>query len=254
MDSSDKKIRVQIIIPVFNEAGNMPRLLQSLEELLASTEYDFEFVFVDDGSTDNTAAVINNLSGQLPIHLVRHEKNSGPGKAFGSGFSFLSKRISAGDIVVTMEGDNTSRMETLLLMLGRIKRENFDCAFASVYAYGGGFGRTSGWRIFLSHVASFLTKVFLGIHGIHTFTSFFRAYKADMILTLQKNYGDEILESRGFECMVELLKKIMIMGFSISEVPMQLDTSNRAGKSKMKIMKTVKGYFRVIRVSGKWKR
>ena len=231
----------------------MPVLVKGWNALAASDSYAFEFILVDDGSTDGTAAAAQREASNIPLHVLKHSINLGPGKAFATGFSFLTSRLHEGDIVVTMEGDNTSRTETMFTLLGRITRENADVALASPYAYGGGFVHTNFFRIFLSHWASFLTKLFLNIHGIHTFTSFFRAYKASAIIQLQKKYGSAILESPGFECMVELLKKIILQGFSISEVPMRLDTSQRKGKSKMKVMKTMRGYFRVFRKAGQWK-
>lgn len=247
------KKKVFVITPVLNEAGNLPELIKGWREIALHPDYDFEFVLIDDGSTDETSEAATRLAKGLNFHLIRHEINKGPGMAFASGFSFLHGKISDNEIVVTIEGDNTSRTDTLFLLLGRIVRENADVAFASPYAYGGGFQNTNSFRILLSHGASFMTKVFLNIHGIHTFTSFFRAYKGEVISNLQKKYGPGILECPGFECMVELLKKITLHCYSISEVPMKLDTSKRVGKSKMKVFKTVRGYFKVFMISGKWK-
>jgi dolichol-phosphate mannosyltransferase len=98
----------------------------------------------------------------------------------------------------------------------------------------------------LSHIANGMIKSFLDIHGIHTMSSFFRSYRGSVILQLQKRWGSRILERNGFECMIELLKKITLQGNSITEVPMRLDTSLRKGKSKMKVLRTIRGYFAVM--------
>lgn len=245
--------KVFVIAPVLNEAPNMPELVKAWS-VLAGEAPGFHFCLIDDGSTDGTAEAAKRLAQEagLLLDVVTHSENRGPGAAFGSGFSWLSGRLSPGDIVVTMEGDNTSRGPTLSTMLARMEREGVDVALASPYAWGGGIVNTSFHRTFLSHVANGLVKFVVGIHGIHTMSSFFRAYRGQVVLDLQKRWGPEILESPGFECMIELLKKICLRGATITEVPMRLDTSLRKGKSKMKVLRTIRGYFRVMARSREW--
>jgi dolichol-phosphate mannosyltransferase len=215
-------------------------------------EFSFNFILVDDGSTDGTAAEAKKLATSIDLTVLSHETNRGPGYAFGTGFDYLAGKLQEKDIVVTMEGDNTSRIETLKIMLGRIVRENVDVTLASPLSYGGGVTNTKWHRRMLGHMSSALTKIVLDIRGINTFTSFFRAYQGRVILILQKKYGSRILEFTGFECMVELLKKLTIFEFSISEVPMKLDTSLRKGKSKLKIFRTALKYFLVFNAARKW--
>jgi dolichol-phosphate mannosyltransferase len=83
-------------------------------------------------------------------------------------------------------------------------------------------------------------------------SSFFRLYRGPIILKLQERYGAEIVETSGFECMIELLAKLIRVGATISEVAMPLDGSQRIGKSKMKILRTIGGYLRVFQISRKW--
>lgn len=244
-----------MITPVLNEAPNIPDLAAGWKKLSSElNEFSFSFILVDDGSTDETADIAKQHASGLDLTVLTHETNRGPGYAFGTGFAHLHGRLNANDIVVTIEGDNTSRLETLNIMLGRITRENADVAFASPHAYGGGIVNTSWWRILASHAASALTKIALNIHGILTFSSFFRAYQGHVIIRLQQVYGPRIIEFSGFECMIELLKKLVALGFGISEVPMKLDTSLRKGKSKLKMLKTVRKYFHIFMVAGKWER
>ena len=245
--------RLFFIIPVLNESPNIPRLMHHLEELRASLDGQFEcrIFFVDDGSTDDTSGQIMRHRGSLSVEVLRHESNCGPGVAFGTGFARLHSFLNGADWVVTMEGDNTSRIHTLRQMLVR-RLEGFDVVLASPYAYGGGITQTSLFRIFLSHIANTLIKEFLGIRGIFTMSSFFRVYNGPILLKLQEKYGPEILETSGFECMIELLAKLIRAEATISEVAMPLDGSQRIGKSKMKILRTIGGYLRVFRISRKW--
>ncbi len=248
-------VKVYVISPVLNEAPNMENLVVGWNKLKAElTDFNFTFILVDDGSTDDTANVARSLASGLDLVVLSHITNKGPGYAFGTGFEYLADKIKDKDIAVTMEGDNTSRIETLKIMLGRIVRENVDSAFASPLSYGGGVTNTIWYRKLLGHAAAALTKIILDIRGINTFTSFFRAYQGHVILNLQKHYGNRILEFNGFECMIELLKKLTIFEYSISEVPMKLDTSMRKGKSKLKVFKTGVKYFYIFSAAPKWKK
>jgi len=245
--------RLFFIVPVLNESPNIPRLMSNLAELRGSLDGQFacRILFVDDGSTDDTVAQITRHRGLHSVEVLTHPINRGPGAAFGSAFAHLRPLLQESDWVVTLEGDNTSRIETLRQMLVR-RLEGFDVVLASPYAYGGGITQTSLFRIFLSHIANTLIKEFLGIRGIFTMSSFFRLYRGPIILKLQERYGAEIVETSGFECMIELLAKLIRVGATISEVAMPLDGSQRIGKSKMKVLRTIGGYLRVFQISRKW--
>jgi dolichol-phosphate mannosyltransferase len=111
---------------------------------------------------------------------------------------------------------------------------------------------TSLVKVFLSSIANTFVKEFLGVQGIHTVSSFFRLYRASAIKKLQSYYGERIIEKDGFECMLEMLMKMINLNISISEVPMVLDTKKRLGKSKMKIIKTIFAYFTLWVEKKKW--
>jgi dolichol-phosphate mannosyltransferase len=249
-----RRPRLFLLAPVLDEAPNIPRLLANLSSLAARLEQEMECraVFVDDGSIDGTAERIRGEAGSLRVEVLRHDVNQGPGRAFATGFRHLAAQLEDEDWVATMEGDNTSRADTLLQMLVR-RQEGFEVVLASPYMYGGGVRNTSLFRVLLSHVANSLIKELLGIHGILTMSSFFRLYSAPVLRRLQARYGDGILETPGFECMVELLAKLIGERASISEVAMPLDGSLRLGPSKMKVMRTIRGYLRLFWVGRQWR-
>lgn len=244
-----------IIVPVYNEAANIIRFLRSLRSLKLELEDDYQLkiLLVDDGSKDGTADLARENAADLDLTVLSHRENLGPGEAFNSAFRSLAERFNDGDLVITMEGDNTSRIDLINQMLRRLE-EDYDVVFASPYMYGGGILHTSFFRVFLSSMANLFIKELLGIHGLLTVSSFFRLYRVPLIKRLQTVFGAGIIERRGFECMTEMVMKMIFIGAKISEVPMVLDTHARTGKSRMKIFRTIRGYFSLWFLKGKWQR
>lgn len=248
--------RLFILIPVLNESRNILRLIDGLKNLSTDLQdrFDVQIFLVDDGSRDDTSQLAKQaaLEAGVKLAVLRHELNQGPGKAFATGFCHLASVLEENDLVLTMEGDNTSRLELVRQMLVRMQ-EGYDFIFASPYAYGGRIVNTSAYRIFLSSMANLFIKELLGIHGILTVSSFFRLYRPSAFKRLQAVYGPGIVERRGFECMVEMTMKMINLQMTISEIPMILDTHARVGKSRMKIMKTIRGYFSLWFDKKKWR-
>lgn len=246
--------RLYIVVPVLNEAGNVRGFFASLTEIQKAYHqaYEVHIILVDDGSTDGTVALAEAVHGSLPLKILRHETNYGPGYAFGTAFEYLADQIEDSDWVLTIEGDNTSRIETLHQMMKR-REEGFEVLLASPYLYGGGITNTSPFRVLLSKIANTFVKEILGLDGLVTVSSFYRLYRATAIRRLQRHYGNRIIERRGFECMIELLMKMVYLNMTISEIAMVLDTSRRAGKSKMKVFKTIRGYLTLIFHMKRWK-
>lgn len=240
-----------LVFPFYNEAPNLPRLLSEIEKFAANhPRYRVRVLAVDDGSSDRGGDIIRQQGSSLSCDLITNVRNLGPGRSFAAAFSRLSRSLRRNDLVATLEADNTSGLETLSRMLVRI-REGYDVVLASPYTYGGGFSEVSTFRLLISHLANALVKVGLGLGGLNTFSSFFRLFRGGAILRLQEVFGPGIVESPGFECMVELLHKMVELRLSISEVEFKVDWSRRQGKSKMKIIRTARGYLRILFLRGR---
>lgn len=106
---------LSIVIPAYNEAANLPALFQKLEETFAGKE-DIEFLFVDDASTDETSAVLHELSTKdARVHAWHLRQNSTKGGALAVGFSHAKGRY-----IVTMDADlqdDPKEISRLLAML-----------------------------------------------------------------------------------------------------------------------------------------
>ncbi len=250
--TSGARPSLYVVIPVFNEAPNLGRLFDGLRAAgREAVGFDVLVVLVDDGSTDGTPDLARDVSAEIDLTVLTHDRNRGPGYAFGTAFAHLASRIGSDDLVVTMEGDNTSRTELIGAMLRRAE-EGHDAVFASPYMYGGGILHTRATRVILSHIANTIVKEFFGVHGILTVSSFFRLYRGASLRRLQECYGDRIVERDGYESMIELVMKMMYLQMSISELPMVLDSTLRAGRSKLNTRRTILGYLSLFGRKHAW--
>ncbi|HET7747651.1 MAG TPA: glycosyltransferase [Vicinamibacteria bacterium] len=239
-------MNLHVVVPVLDEAGNVPALLRGVRDRLEPLGLPWRLVVVDDGSTDETAALVRRAAEEgYPAEVVSHPRNLGPGAAFRTGFLHVLETAAPHDLVITMEGDQTSDPRLLPRLLHRVWEEGDDIALASCYLYGGGIRGTNVHRVGLSHVANGLMKKALGLSGLATLSSFYRVYQVQALRRLRERWGDAFITSRGFECMVEILYRAAQLRLRVSEVPMVLDGSRRVGKSKMKVAKTSLAYLRL---------
>jgi dolichol-phosphate mannosyltransferase len=96
--------RLTVVLPAYNEEAKLRELVDRLVAAFGELPLDCEIFVVDDGSTDRTAAVAEELSRTAPIRLIRHPKNRGLGAAIRTG---LTAAAAEADLVVTMDADNT---------------------------------------------------------------------------------------------------------------------------------------------------
>lgn len=112
---------VSVVIPVYNEEGNVAELHEQLTCALSCCGLPYEIIFVDDASTDRTAVLLGKLRDRdKKIKLVELTENRGQSFAFLSGF-----RIATGDVIVTMDADLQNDPSDIALLLSRIN-EGFD--------------------------------------------------------------------------------------------------------------------------------
>src|SRR3989344_1330779 len=97
-----KKVQISIIIPVFNEKESLTQLLKAIEHSMNTVTADYEYVFIDDGSSDGSFDTLKSLKMRTSkdMTIIRFRKNMGKSPALASGFA-----RARGDIVVTMDAD-----------------------------------------------------------------------------------------------------------------------------------------------------
>jgi len=93
--------RISVVVPAFNEAPNLPALVQEVEDAVSSLGDPWELVVVDDGSTDDSPALLRDLQARHPsLQVVRFARNAGQSAAFLAGFE-----AARGEVVVTLDAD-----------------------------------------------------------------------------------------------------------------------------------------------------
>jgi glycosyltransferase involved in cell wall biosynthesis len=236
-----------ILIPVFNEEDNIGSLAKNLIEFKKNNNEEFFFVFVDDCSSDKTVELINLYFNDLNFTILLKEFNKGPGDSFQTGFEWILEYTghpkSTTDLVITIEADNTSDLDILSVMIS-LANQKFDLVLASVYAQGGGFEKTGLIRVVLSFLANVFFRAFFDIKVL-TLSSFYRVYRLELIQRIKVS-NKKLIEEPGFISMLEILLKSIKVNASIIEVPMKLRSSNRIGKSKMKLFKTFASYIHFL--------
>ncbi len=235
---------ILFVVPAFNEEQNIGRLIEETDVFAKRESLDYRLIVVDDGSTDKTREIVEDKMRSFPCLSVSYKSNQGVGEAFRQGLHKALGLAREGDTIVTKEADRTSDLGILKKLLAKID-SGADVALASCYAEGGAVEGTTWYRLMYSRVANLIIYVCFNIKGIHTYSSFYRAYKPQALRRILTKYGD-FYQEKGFACVIELLIRLSRLRMKIEEVPMTLQANLRVGQSKMKIMNTIFGYLRVI--------
>lgn len=227
------------VIPAFNEEDNLPNLFADLAQSSDLLGEGSRIFIVDDGSVDETPALVEAYRGPLPLQLVRLDENQGPGAAFRTGFSAALECADPNALIVTLEADTTGDLGALPQMLEEV-RLGADVVLADWRMVG-----VSAHRRLLSAAAGWVVRKALGLDAT-TVSSFFRVYRASTLQQASARYGEHLIRERGFACKAELLGKLSSMGARIVEVPVALDWTKRNGESKMPVFKTMLAYWRML--------
>ena len=92
---------ISVVIPLYNEAESLPELEAWIVRVMADNHFTYEILFINDGSTDNSWEVIENLSKTNPcVHGVSFRRNYGKSPALNTGFA-----RARGSVVITMDAD-----------------------------------------------------------------------------------------------------------------------------------------------------
>ncbi len=202
---------LSIAIPVYNEAPNLEPLHAELRATLDALGEPYEILFVDDGSSDDSLAVLKRLSAADPhVRVIRFRRNFGQTAAFAAGFDYAQ-----GDIIITMDADGQNDPADIPALLQKMQEGDYDVV--------------TGWRVerkeglarrFLSKTANRLISNSTQI-TVHDRGCSLKAFRSEVAKQMRL-YG----QLHRF-----LPELAAIVGARVAEVPVN-DRARRAGTSK----------------------
>jgi dolichol-phosphate mannosyltransferase len=240
----DRLMRVMVILPAHNEAGNVTPLVNALLAAADGAKLDTRVLVVNDGSGDGTAAELAELSAQVGrLTVVTHRVNRGFAQALRTGIA--AAREAGCDAAVFMDCDLSHRPEDFPRMIAAIE-SGADVVLGSRFVPGGGMVGVPAWRVAISRMGNLFGRVVLGIK-VRDMTTGYRAMSRRVLDALT-------LTEDGFTIQLEAVVKAAAAGFTIAEVPIILST-RRHGVSHMYYSPELFArYYRLLMKCRQWLR
>lgn len=233
--------RIILTMPAYNEARVIRELLTQAEEAFSRLGIEWHILVVDDGSKDDTAAIVREFAAAEPrVRLIQHEVNKGLGPAIVTG---LSGAVEIADdpatLIVSMDADLTHPPMVVAQMIAAAER-GADMIIASRFQPGSQVMGLSPFRHLLSWGARNVFSLFLRIPGVKDYTCGFRAVRAHRIREALERFGqDGFITRKGFACTDEVLVKLALLGVKIREIPFILRYDLKQGSSKINLPVTI---------------
>jgi glycosyltransferase involved in cell wall biosynthesis len=213
-------MNLSLVIPVYNEEGNLPLLFESIYKTMPSLGRIWEAILVDDGSQDHSLSILEQYAAKDPAHMrvISFRRNFGQTAAIAAGLDYAQ-----GEIVVLLDADLQNDPADIPMMLAKLDE---------------GYDLVSGWRVsrkdnaitrnFPSMLANLLISQVTGVH-LHDYGCTLKAYRRDVLV--------------GFRLYGEMHRFIPVyassVGAKITEVPVN-HHPRKFGKTKYGLERTVK--------------
>lgn len=230
-------MRITIVIPTYNEAENLPKLVSALFSL----PLDLRLLVVDDNSPDGTGALAEELSRQHPgrLDVLRRPGKMGLRSAYLNGF----QKILDGDAeaIVQMDAD-FSHDPTALTQMAKLLESN-DVVLGSRYVLGGSVDeKWPIWRKWLSAFGNLYARTILGL-PLHDVTTGYRMWRSETL----KQMPFERIQATGYIFLVEMIYLAHCLEFKVGEAPIYF-ADRRFGKSKMSFKIQAEAAMRIWQV------
>ncbi len=218
---------LSVVIPLYNEAESLPELHRRLTEALESLASDYEILFVNDGSTDQSASILDDLcESDGHVGVIHFRRNFGKAAALDAGF-----REARGDVLITMDADLQDEPAEIPRLIDKLEE---------------GYDLVSGWKRVRNDPLdkTLPSKVFNGVVGrvsglrLNDFNCGFKAYRAAAVRDLHL-YGE-------MHRFVPVL--VFWNGFKVTEIPVE-HHARKFGRSKYGIERMAKGFFDLLTVT-----
>jgi dolichol-phosphate mannosyltransferase len=217
----DLHMRPLVVIPTYNEAENIERMLQRVHECLPKAGV----LVVDDGSPDGTADLVEAArGGYRDVHLLRRKEKSGLGSAYRAGFGWGLER--GYEAFIEMDCDFSHDPAALPGLVEPIL-DGYELVIGSRYVDGGSIPNWAWHREMLSRGGNLYAAAVLGL-GVRDSTAGFRCYSASILQRMDL----ERIRAEGYGFQIEMTYRSRQCGARITEVPISF-VDRAAGESKM---------------------
>jgi len=212
MDISRPALDLSVILPVYNEAGSLLSLVPELTAVLGPLERRYEIVAVDDGSSDDSVAVLRRLQEREPrLRIVQFRRNFGQTAAFTAGFDY-----ARGEIIVTMDADGQNDPADIPRLLEMMEEGDYDLV--------------SGWR--QNRKEPFLTRKLPSIIANWLIASASDVHLHDRGCSLKAFRRDLVKQMHLYGELHRFIPEVAsLIGVRAAEVPVN-DRPRKVGQSK----------------------
>jgi dolichol-phosphate mannosyltransferase len=214
--------RLSVVVPARNEEGCIGAMVEHLHVELRLHGVPHEIVVVDDGSTDSTWSLLQELQTRIPE--CKPFQNTGQ-HGFGRAITFGFDQVT-GDAVVVMMADESDDCRDVV-QYWQILGEGWDAVFGSRFIRGGGVIDYPRHKLLLNRMANLFLRLLFRVQ-LNDFTNAFKAYRRTAL------DGCRPFLSPHFNLTVELPLKTIVRGYSWTVMPITW-RNRRSGESKLKI-------------------
>lgn len=171
---------ISVIIPLYNEAESLPELAAWIERVMKENNYTYEIIFINDGSTDNSWEIIEQLQTQnSSIHGIKFRRNYGKSPALYCGFE-----RAQGDVVITMDADLQDSPDEIPILYRMIVNDGYDLVSGYKQKRYDPLSKTIPTKLFNA-----TARLVSGIKNLHDFNCGLKAYRNEVVKSIEV-YGD----------------------------------------------------------------
>ncbi len=171
---------ISVVVPLYNEAESLPELFDWVERVMKANGFSYEVIFVNDGSTDRSWDVIEELCRREPnVHGIKFRRNYGKSPALYCGF-----RAAQGDVVITMDADLQDSPDEIPALYHMITDEGYDLVSGYKKKRYDPLSKTLPTKLFNA-----TARRVSGIHNLHDFNCGLKAYRKEVVKNIEV-YGE----------------------------------------------------------------